>query len=65
MKRVPWCESRPGASALLRKRVKAPRCRSLYRFATLMDILRREHMEDLHRLAGITRESADARNALE
>jgi magnesium transporter len=33
--------------------------------ATLMDILRREHVEDLHRLAGITRESADARNALE
>ena len=32
---------------------------------TLMDILRREHVEDLHRLAGITRESADARNALE
>ena len=31
----------------------------------LMDILRREHVEDLHRLAGITRESADARNALE
>jgi magnesium transporter len=30
-----------------------------------MDILRREHVEDLHRLAGITRESADARNALE
>ena len=33
--------------------------------ATLMDILRREHVEDLHRLAGITRESPDARNALE
>ncbi len=32
---------------------------------TLMDILRREHVEDLHRLAGITSESADARNALE
>ncbi len=32
---------------------------------TLMSILRREHVEDLHRLAGITRESADARNALE
>jgi CBS domain-containing protein len=32
---------------------------------TLMHILRREHVEDLHRLAGITRESADARNALE
>jgi magnesium transporter len=32
---------------------------------TLMDILRREHVEDLHRLAGITRESADSRNALE
>ena len=32
---------------------------------TLMDILRREHVEDLHRLAGITRESADARSALE
>ena len=32
---------------------------------TLMDILRQEHVEDLHRLAGITRESADARSALE
>ena len=32
---------------------------------TLMDILRREHVEDLHRLAGITSESAGARNALE
>ena len=32
---------------------------------TLMRILRREHVEDLHRLAGITRESADARTALE
>jgi magnesium transporter len=32
---------------------------------TMMDILRREHVEDLHRLAGITRESADARQALE
>jgi magnesium transporter len=32
---------------------------------TLMDILRREHVEDLHRLAGITREAADGRNALE
>ncbi len=31
----------------------------------LMDILRREHVEDLHRLAGVTRESDDARNALE
>jgi magnesium transporter len=31
----------------------------------MMDILRREHVEDLHRLAGITRESADARHALE
>ena len=31
----------------------------------MMDILRREHVEDLHRLAGITSESADARNALE
>lgn len=31
----------------------------------LMDILRREHVEDLHRLAGITRESAQARRALE
>ena len=31
----------------------------------LMHILRREHVEDLHRLAGITRESADARTALE
>ncbi len=33
--------------------------------STMMDILRREHVEDLHRLAGITRESDDARNALE
>ncbi len=33
--------------------------------STMMDILRREHVEDLHRLSGITRESADARNALE
>ncbi|MBC7938889.1 MAG: magnesium transporter, partial [Chitinophagaceae bacterium] len=32
---------------------------------TLMEILRQEHVEDLHRLAGITRESADARTALE
>ena len=32
---------------------------------TLMAILRREHVEDLHRLAGITAESSDARNALE
>ena len=31
----------------------------------LMDILRREHVEDLHRLAGITRESDQARHALE
>jgi magnesium transporter len=31
----------------------------------LMAILRREHVEDLHRLAGITRESAHAREALE
>jgi magnesium transporter len=31
----------------------------------MMDILRREHVEDLHRLAGVTLESADARNALE
>ena len=31
----------------------------------MMDILRREHVEDLHRLAGMTRESDDARNALE
>lgn len=31
----------------------------------LMDILRREHVEDLHRLAGITRESEQARQALE
>lgn len=33
--------------------------------ATLMDILRREHVEDLHRLAGITRESKHARHAIE
>ena len=32
---------------------------------TMMDILRREHVEDLHRLAGVTRESEGARNALE
>lgn len=32
---------------------------------TLMDILRREHVEDLHRLAGISGESSEARNALE
>jgi magnesium transporter len=32
---------------------------------TMMDILSREHVEDLHRLAGVTRESDDARNALE
>lgn len=31
----------------------------------LMHILRREHVEDLHRLAGITRESDAARRALE
>lgn len=31
----------------------------------LMDILRREHVEDLHRLAGISRESDQARQALE
>ncbi|MES2715865.1 MAG: magnesium transporter [Pseudomonadota bacterium] len=31
----------------------------------MMDILRREHVEDLHRLAGVTRESDDARHALE
>src|SRR3989338_3134425 len=32
---------------------------------TLMDILRREHVEDLHRLAGITRETAQALQAIE
>lgn len=31
----------------------------------LMDVLRREHIEDLHRLAGVTRESTHARDALE
>jgi magnesium transporter len=31
----------------------------------LMDILRREHVEDLHRLAGITSETEHARRALE
>jgi magnesium transporter len=31
----------------------------------LMNILRREHVEDLHRLAGITRESDHAREAIE
>jgi magnesium transporter len=33
--------------------------------ADLMDVLRREHVEDLHRLAGITREADGARHALE
>jgi magnesium transporter len=33
--------------------------------STLMDILRREHVEDLHRLAGIARESHQARQALQ
>lgn len=33
--------------------------------AVLMDILRREHVEDLHRLAGITREDHQAVRALE
>ncbi|MCU0968765.1 MAG: magnesium transporter [Rubrivivax sp.] len=33
--------------------------------AALMDILRREHVEDLHRLAGILRETDQARDALE
>lgn len=33
--------------------------------ATLMEILRREHVEDLHRLAGISRESRRAREAVE
>lgn len=33
--------------------------------AKLMDILRREHVEDLHRIAGISRESAQARQALQ
>lgn len=33
--------------------------------AQLMNILRREHVEDLHRLAGITRESDHAREAIE
>jgi magnesium transporter len=32
---------------------------------TLMDILRREHVEDLHRLAGITRETEQALQAIE
>ncbi len=32
---------------------------------TLMRILRREHVEDLHRLAGISRETQQAREALE
>jgi magnesium transporter len=31
----------------------------------LLDVLRREHVEDLHRLAGIRRESAQARAAIE
>jgi magnesium transporter len=31
----------------------------------LMDVLRREHVEDLHRLAGITRETTQAREAIE
>ncbi len=33
--------------------------------AKLMSILRREHVEDLHRLAGITREAEHAREAIE
>ena len=33
--------------------------------AALMEVLRREHVEDLHRLAGITRESEQARQAIE
>lgn len=32
---------------------------------SLMQVLRREHVEDLHRLAGIRRESAQARHAIE
>jgi len=35
------------------------------RATTLMDILRREHVEDLHRLAGISRETERAVEALE
>ena len=31
----------------------------------LLEVLRREHIEDLHRLAGITRESGRARHAME
>ena len=31
----------------------------------MMEVLRREHVEDLHRLAGVTCESDDARNALD
>jgi magnesium transporter len=33
--------------------------------AALLDVLRREHVEDLHRLAGIAREGEQARHALE
>jgi magnesium transporter len=33
--------------------------------SALLDILRREHVEDIHRLAGIQRETAHARSALE
>ena len=33
--------------------------------AALLDILRREHVEDLHRMAGVTRETAHARRAVE
>lgn len=32
---------------------------------TLMEVLRREHIEDLHRMAGIRRETAQARAAIE
>lgn len=32
---------------------------------TLLRVLRREHIEDLHRLAGIERESSEARHAME
>jgi magnesium transporter len=45
-----------GSSRVLMGVVPAP---------ALLDILRREHVEDLHRLAGIGRETAKARDALD
>jgi len=41
------------------------RLRGVMPAQALMQVLRREHVEDLHRLAGIRRESAQARHAIE